>query len=326
MHDAPTPYQPIRPGAVCTLPTPRATQEVELARLLRRHAQWNETAIKRFEAVKRYVVGNQTKLPPLAAYGNNFYNRESMGWWDAYRRATMLEPLTADILLGPTPIPGDFMEAGVFRGGISLYLASVLRIAGTLGNGANQRRLWMADAFGVGMPGEEYAARVMRRARVHKASVKTQGKNWTNMFASESLSRHAVSARIAHGLGLSTVAHLRDKSPIAILATAGVHSIPGYFNESLRSRMFSSTVPRRLALLRVDVDEFAATLEVLEWGYPRLSIGGYVVLDDWKIWQAQQAALLYRQRHNITSPIFASQRSWPPPLQSIDCMAFWMKQ
>lgn len=330
------PYRPKRKGGPCTLPTTEAQQEAELARLLARHAEWGVGELDSLQGVKQYIVGRQSKLPPLAAYGNNYYDRLSMGWWDAFRRASMLEPLAADVLFGPTPVPGDFMEVGVFKGGISLFMASMLRVAGVLGPRPPKRRLWMADAFGKGMPGPEYSRRVMRRESILNSSIQTQNKNWEHQFAGVELSLEAVSARLVQGLGVD-----RGDEPSAVkaLEAEGVYSLPGYFNETLGggtswptgisrplpARAAPLALPRRLALLRIDVDEFAATLEVLQALYPRLSVGGYVVLDDWKIWQAQQAALHYRKVHNITSPIFASQRKWAPPLQTIDCMAFWRK-
>jgi len=272
------------------------------------------------ETTKQFIVGRQKTLPPLSAYGNNFYDRESMGWWDAYRRITMLEPLAADVLFPPA-VPGDFLEAGVFRGGVSLYLATLLRVFGALGSAEDARHMWMVDAFGNGMPNNDYSTRLAERVHIRITSIETQNKNWTNQFAGDALSRNAVSARVASGLGLE----YRSRSPIVTLGTAGIYSIPGYFNDSLSKRKGHPIDRRRIAILRIDVDEFAATLEVFERLYPRLSIGGYVVLDDWKVWQAQQAALYYRRKYNITSSMFASKRQWALPLQSIDCMVFWKK-
>ena len=104
-----------------------------------------------------------------------------------------------------------------------------------------------------------------------------------------------------------------------LLKREGVVMVPGYFNESLPGGI------GQLALLRVDVDGFAGTYEALERLYPRLSVGGYVVHDDWKIRQSQQAVLHYRMVKNITSPLFAAQPTWPVPMKTQDCMVFWRK-
>ena len=47
--------------------------------------------------------------------------------WDCANRATMLEPLAADVLMNN--VPGDFLEAGVASGGISIFMAAMLRVA-----------------------------------------------------------------------------------------------------------------------------------------------------------------------------------------------------
>ena len=101
--NVPAPYRPIRAGATCTLPTENHLQETERTRLLTRYALWNNTHLLQLETTKQFIVGKQKTLPPLSAYGNNFYDRNSMGWWDAYRRITMLEPLAADVLFPTTP-------------------------------------------------------------------------------------------------------------------------------------------------------------------------------------------------------------------------------
>lgn len=48
-------------------------------------------------------------------------------------------------------VPGDFLEAGVFKGGVSIYLAAMVRARGELGEQAEhshkRRRMWLADSF-----------------------------------------------------------------------------------------------------------------------------------------------------------------------------------
>ena len=115
-------------GCPCVLPTSKKAQTEELHRLQVVHKRWwSETQHAGLEHVKRFIIGNGVALPPLNAGGNNFFDRNAMGWWDNYRRATMLEPLAADIFANK--IDGDFLEAGVFRGATSLFMAALLRLA-----------------------------------------------------------------------------------------------------------------------------------------------------------------------------------------------------
>ena len=57
-------------------------------------------------------------------------------------------------------------------------------------------------------------------------------------------------------------------------------------------------------MLRLDGDAFASTLEAIELLYPRLSAGGFLVIDDFTDWRSCREAIdLYRKRHAITEPI-----------------------
>jgi hypothetical protein len=328
-------------------------QEAELARLLQTHAYWTTSQREYLDRVKSKIVGRQTSLPSMSAFGNNFYDKRAIGAWDAYRRCSMLEPLVADVL--QKGVSGDFLEAGVFRGGTSVFMAAMLLAAGQLGNGqhaagatAQRRRMWIADAFGAGMPPDDYMDRLFERKNMSRQSVDEQRISWAGKFKDPMLSSAVVAASVACHLNITcsqagrvSLENLRMPSitesfaskqrfhDLAIkeddcvrrsLEEAGVHLIEGYFNETLPGSV------GQLALLRLDADSFAPTYEVLERLYPRLSAGGYVVFDDWKILQSQQAILQFRREQNITTPIFASLRSWPPPLQTIDCMAFWRKE
>jgi hypothetical protein len=234
-------------------------------------------------------------------------------------------------------------------------MAAMLLAAGQLGNGqhaagatAQRRRMWIADAFGAGMPPDDYMDRLFERKNMSRQSVDEQRISWAGKFKDPMLSSAVVAASVACHLNITcsqagrvSLENLRmpsitesfaskqrfhdlamkeDDSVRRSLEEAGVHLIEGYFNETLPGSV------GQLALLRLDADSFAPTYEVLERLYPRLSAGGYVVFDDWKILQSQQAILQFRREQNITTPIFASLRSWPPPLQTIDCMAFWRKE
>ena len=59
--------------------------------------------------------------------------------------------------------------------------------------------------------------------------------------------------------------------------------------------------------------------------YPLISPGGWVVFDDWKFQQAQEAILAYREKHGITSTMHASGKHKGPPFTTVDQMVFWRK-
>ena len=60
-----------------------------------------------------------------------------------------------------------------------------------------------------------------------------------------------------------------------------VHILDGYFNETLSAA--NSGAFNRFSILRLDGDTYESTIEGLRILYPRLSIGGFVIIDDYLI-------------------------------------------
>jgi Macrocin-O-methyltransferase (TylF) len=57
-------------------------------------------------------------------------------------------------------------------------------------------------------------------------------------------------------------------------------------------------------VLRLDGDLYGSNIEVLEALYPKVSLGGYVIIDDYgNIPQCRQAIDDYRAAHDITAPL-----------------------
>ena len=72
---------------------------------------------------------------------------------------------------------------------------------------------------------------------------------------------------------------------------------PGWFHESLPH------VPvKELAVLRMDADLASSTTDILVNLYPKVSPGGFIIVDDWTM-PARQATEKYRAEHGITDPI-----------------------
>lgn len=78
-----------------------------------------------------------------------------------------------------------------------------------------------------------------------------------------------------------------------------VKFIPGWFHESLPQAPIE-----QLALLRLDGDHYIAQMAVLENLYPKVSPGGFVIVDDYPyIAETKQAVDEYRARTGIVTPI-----------------------
>jgi O-methyltransferase len=70
---------------------------------------------------------------------------------------------------------------------------------------------------------------------------------------------------------------------------------------------FKDTLPgapiEQLAVLRLDGDMYGSTMEALEVLYPKLSPGGFCVIDDYALPNCRKAIDDYRAQHGIRSPL-----------------------
>jgi O-methyltransferase len=161
-------------------------------------------------------------------------------------------------------VPGDLLEAGVWRGGAGIFMRAVL-----VARGASERTVWMADSF-AGLP---------RPRPGHAADVGDE--HWT--YSQLAVDLEQVKANVArYGL-------LDD----------GVRFLPGWFSDTL------PTAPvERLAVLRADGDMYGSTMDILTALYPKLSPGGFLIVDDYHAVEGcRQAVEEYRSEHGITDPM-----------------------
>ena len=78
-----------------------------------------------------------------------------------------------------------------------------------------------------------------------------------------------------------------------------VRFLEGWFKDTLPSAPID-----RIAVLRLDGDLYESTIQALEPLYPKVSEGGYVIVDDYNDIPACKAAVDdYRAAHGIESPL-----------------------
>jgi O-methyltransferase len=164
-------------------------------------------------------------------------------------------------------VPGDLVEAGVWRGGAAIFMKAVL-----LALGDQERTVWLADSF-QGLPppdAEKYPVDAGDRHHTHDVLRVT---------------RQDVEANFRrYGLLDSRVRFLE-----------------GWFAETLPTAPIS-----KIAVMRLDGDMYGSTMESLAALYPRLSVGGFVVIDDYAnpdIAGARAATDDFRSQHGINEPI-----------------------
>ena len=163
----------------------QSAEEVsELSRLAQQQ-QWTEVQLAFLNASKACVIGRAIPFPI-----RNRGDPEAACTWDCWRRATMLEPLAWDVL--HNGIAGDFIEAGVYKGGISVHMEALLHAFYTL-RGATAhaprervRQMWLADSFGGLPPSEAYNRQFAERGIAQATKFEYAGvRDWTpGKFAS----------------------------------------------------------------------------------------------------------------------------------------------
>ncbi len=162
-------------------------------------------------------------------------------------------------------IPGDFMETGVWRGGACIFMKAVLAAYNDTG-----RNVWLADSF-QGLP----------KPKVEE-------------FPEDLGDQHYTQERLA--ISLETVKQNFEKYD---LLDDRVRFIEGWFSDTLHQAPVE-----QLALLRLDGDMYESTIVALENLYPKLSGGGYLIVDDYgAIPACRKATEDYRRNHNITEEI-----------------------
>ncbi len=161
-------------------------------------------------------------------------------------------------------VPGDFVEAGVWRGGASIFAAGVLRALGQA-----HRKVWVADSFKGLPPPDEETYPKDKGSRFHEfdylAVPRVEVERAFDLFG------------------------LRSKN---------VRFIEGFFEQTMKSPPME-----KLCVARLDGDMYSSTISCLEGLYPKISPGGFVIIDDYSIKQCKEAVTDFRTTRGIDAPI-----------------------
>ena len=161
-------------------------------------------------------------------------------------------------------IDGDIVETGVWRGGAGIFIRAVLKV-----NNVTDKLIWLCDSF-EGLPSPE----------PEKYPADAGDKHYTYSFLA---------------VDQSTVKKNFAKFD---LLDDQVRFVEGYFENTLEH------IPAdKFCLLRLDGDMYSSTIVSLEKLYPRLSPGGYVIIDDYGLAPCAEAVMDYRRKNNIREEI-----------------------
>jgi O-methyltransferase len=161
-------------------------------------------------------------------------------------------------------VPGDLVETGVWRGGTVIFMRACLRAFGD-----DDRIVWAADSF-EGLP--------------------------------------PPSGR--HPEDTGDLLHTWEHLAVSLEEVQANFERYGLLDSRVRFRKgwFSDTLPtapiEQIAVLRLDGDMYESTMDALVNLFPKVSAGGFVIVDDYgTIPACKQAVHDYRDGLNITSEI-----------------------
>lgn len=214
---------------------------------------------------------------------NSIYGKYEGPSYDAQRRVEGIDyPPTAHTMIGikrleniqfcvedvlAKGIPGDLIETGVWRGGATIFMRAILKAYGI-----NDRTVWVADSFkGLPVPNldkyphDEIFANPQNRPPCLQVSLSEVQANFA-----------------AYGL-----------------LDAQVRFLEGWFCDTL------PTAPiEQLAVLRLDGDLYESTMDVLRSLYSKVSVGGYVIVDDYgELRTCRQAIDDFRAAEHVTETL-----------------------
>jgi O-methyltransferase len=150
-------------------------------------------------------------------------------------------------------IPGDFFEAGVWRGGAAILMRAVLAAYGD-----HQRHVWLADSF-EGLP----------RPDPERYPVDAGDRHW----------------ELAEYLAIPLEEVKRNFERYGLLDDQ-VQFLPGWFKDTLPTAPINA-----ISVLRIDGDMYESTFEALNSLYSRISPGGFVIIDDYGVLPNCKAAV-----------------------------------
>jgi O-methyltransferase len=175
-------------------------------------------------------------------------------------------------------VAGDFIECGAWRGGATIFMRAILKAYGV-----TNRKVWVSDSFeGLPTPNpEKYPA--------DKDDI-------LHTFDALAISLEQV----------------RDHFTSYGLLDGQVEFLKGWFKDTLPRAKID-----RLAVLRVDGDLYESTMDALGSLYTKVSVGGYVIVDDFgAVPGCKKAVEEFRAAHHITAE-----------LKTIDWTGvYWQKQ
>jgi len=161
-------------------------------------------------------------------------------------------------------VEGDFIETGAWRGGTCIYARAILAA-----HGVTDRTVWVADSF-QGLPAPDAK------------------------FEADAGDQHYTKIDLAISLE-----QVQENFRRYDLLDEQVQFLKGWFSDTLPDAPID-----KLAVLRLDGDMYASTMDALDALYDKLQPGGYLIVDDYNAVRGCKLAIHdFRDAHGITDEI-----------------------
>ena len=168
-------------------------------------------------------------------------------------------------------VPGDFVECGVWKGGNCMLMALALQELG------ENRTIWMYDTYqGMPTPGEE--------------DVTFDGDRKAKDIWHEGWCEASFEEVLANMQSVNAKNY-------KMIAGKVQNTIPKH-------------APESISILRLDTDFYASTKHELFHLYPRLSIGGILIMDDYYKWKGSRKACDEFLPNKLFTRIGTSNAAW----------------
>jgi O-methyltransferase len=212
-------------------------------------------------------------------------------------------------------VPGDLVETGACKGGACIFMRALLKAAGD-----DRRKVVVCDTFHPSDPPPPLLLRVLLgivmyvvasvpSQRWKRGLCKTLQKLDPNFPPIEEPSEEMVDLAISIIKSVMFLQHSPrvEKSLDCVksnfarfgLLDNQVVFLQGWFSDTLPNAPIAS-----IAVLRLDGDTYESTMDALQLLYPRLSAGGYCIIDDyWSFDDCRRAVDEYRLKHAITAEL-----------------------
>ena len=163
-------------------------------------------------------------------------------------------------------IPGDLIETGIWRGGATIFMRAILKAYGV-----TDRKVWVADSF-EGLPKADEEKYPQDKGDMHH----------TNKYLAVSMEQVKQNFQ-KYGL--------LDKQ---------VYFLKGWFKDTLPNAPI-----QKLAVVRLDGDIYESTMDALKNLYHKLSVGGFIIIDDYSLKGTKAAVAVhdFRKERGINEEI-----------------------